>query len=212
MGAERHPPMASKPPVANHRQIRGPREFPDLERHAVRALLTELPTPLPIVASQHPLTIYSPRTFPAAQQNTHATENRSAGKPVFSHGHLQEDGHSAIRRRSFCMFAGGIVTDSSSVSTIQPNTSNRESQLVIFVRIATPNRRGPVRPTIGSGRTRGTVTRGYTSDHLETIGPLRGCHRPRSTARKIHCRFRRPNLEYAHNHEAEQQPCPPAVA
>ena len=169
MVAERHPPMASKPSVANHRQNSRSPLIPDLEQHAIRALLAQLPTPLPIAASQHSLTIDSQRTCPAAPQRTHATENRSAGKPVFSHGHLQEDGHSAIRRRSFCMFAGGIVTDSSSVSTIQPNTSNRESQLVIFVRIATPNRRGPVRPTIGSGRTRGTVTRVYTSDHLETI-------------------------------------------
>ena len=133
------------------------------------------------------------------------------GNLFFSHAQLRAGGHSAIRRRSFCIFAGVIVTGSSSVSTIQPITSTRESHLVIFVRIAMPDHRGPDRPTLGRDRKRGTVTRVYTSDHLEIIGPLRGCHRPRNTDRRIHCRFRRPNLKNAHNHEAEQQPCPPAA-
>ena len=64
-------------------KIRGPREIRDLEQYAVRALLAQLPTPLPIAASQHPLAINSQRTYPAAPQRTHATENRSVGKPVF---------------------------------------------------------------------------------------------------------------------------------
>ena len=102
---------------------------------------------------------------------------------LFSHAHLREGGHSAIRRRSFSIFAGGIVTNSSSVSITQPNTSNRESQLVVSVRITMPNCRDPVRPTIGSDRTRGTNARMHLRP-LKTIGPLRGCHHPRSNVRK----------------------------
>ena len=112
-------------------KIRGPCEIPDLEQHAVRALLTKPPTPRPTAASQHLVTIDSQRTCSAAQQRRMQQKTGQLAN-LSSHAHVREGGHSAIRRLSFRIFAGSIVTDSSSVSTIQRNTSNRESQLLIL--------------------------------------------------------------------------------